>query len=113
VVKATVALPFAPPAPFAQSFTGEYATTSYAANGLIPWNTGGLPRSFKDGTSNTILFAERPQACLTAAGQVVYNLWGYGFYGPQTPAFALLTPDTPAGLPSTGQIAPALPLPAR
>ncbi|HEY1381026.1 MAG TPA: DUF1559 domain-containing protein [Gemmataceae bacterium] len=112
VVNATVMLPEAPPAPFAQSFTGSYATTSYAANGMIPWNTGGLPRSFVDGTSNTIMFAERPQACTDSSGTTVYNLWGYGMYGPSAPAFALLTPDDPEGLPSTGQIAPALPLPA-
>jgi hypothetical protein len=100
------------PQPSTTHFVGTCALTSYAANGLIPWNTGSLPCSFKDGTSNTILFAERPQVCTDVSGQPIYNLWGFGFYGPETPAFALLTPDTPAGLPSTGQIAPALPLPA-
>jgi prepilin-type N-terminal cleavage/methylation domain-containing protein len=106
-----VSLPEIPSLPFTQSFTGWYATTSYAANGLIPWNTGGLPRSFVDGTSNTIMFAERPQVCTDAFGKAVFNLWGFGFYGPATPAIALLTPDDPAGLPSTGQICAALPLP--
>jgi hypothetical protein len=101
----------APPAPFSQSFVGVYATTSYAANGLIPWNTGVLPRSFVDGLSSTIMFAERPQVCRPASGPLVYNLWGFGAYGPETPAFALLTPDDLPGLPSTGQVAPALPLP--
>ncbi len=110
VAAAAVALPAAPPAPFAQSFTGYYATTSYAANGMIPWNTGGQPKSFEDGTANTILFAERPQACTDPSGATVYNLWGFGMYGPPTPAFALLTPDDPAGLPPTGQVAPAVPL---
>lgn len=93
-----------------QAYTGWYATTSYAANGLIDWNGGGLPRTFKDGTSNTIAFAERPQVCRDTDGSTVYNLWGYGTYGPSTPAFALLTSDEPAGLESTGQIAPVLPL---
>jgi prepilin-type N-terminal cleavage/methylation domain-containing protein len=112
ITSVTVSLPEAPLPPFAQSFVGWYATTSYAANGMIPWNTGGLPRSFVDGTSNTIMFAERPQVCTDAAGTTVYNLWGYGSYGPSTPAIALLTPDDPEGFPSTGQIVAALPLPA-
>jgi prepilin-type N-terminal cleavage/methylation domain-containing protein len=112
VVSQTVTLRDGPPAPFGQSFTGSYATTSYAANGLIPWQDAGIPRTFKDGTSNTIAFVERPQVCTDAAGATVYNLWGYGMYGPSTPAIALLTPDDPEGLPSTGQIVAALPLPA-
>lgn len=107
----TVALPEGPPPPFAQFFTGWYATTSYAANGMIPWNTGGLPRSFADGTSNTIAFAERPQTCTDATGRAVHNLWGLGIYGPSTPAIALLAPNGPDRLSSTEQIAAALPLP--
>jgi type II secretory pathway pseudopilin PulG len=93
-----------------KEWSGLYATTSYAANGMIPWNTGGLPRSFVDGTSNTIMFAERPQVCKPAAGDSVYNLWAYGTYGPSTPAYALLTPKAPKGLASTGMAAPE-PLP--
>jgi len=58
---------------------GEYATTSYAANGYVfRSNTGGLPRTFVDGTSNTIMFAERYQVCTPATGNPVYNLWAYG-----------------------------------
>jgi hypothetical protein len=113
VASANVVLPVAPPLPFAQSFTGFYATTSFAANGMIPWNTGGLPRSFADGTSNTIMFAERPQACTDSNRNTVYNLWGYGSYGPSTPAFALLTPAGLTTFPSTGQIVGDLPLPAK
>jgi hypothetical protein len=93
--------------------TGYFATCSYAANGLVfGMDDPQFPRSFGDGVSYTILFAERPQVCQPAGGPPVYNLWGYGAYGPQAPAFALLTPDDPPNLPSTGQIAPALPLPA-
>lgn|SRR5262245_12964119 len=91
--------------------TGYYATGSYAANGLVPWNTGGLPQSFPKGTQNTILMAERPQVCRPAGGDVVYNLWGLGFYSPHMPAFAALTPGEPPGLWSTGQVAPAESLP--
>jgi hypothetical protein len=91
--------------------TGYYAMGSYAANGLLPWGTDSFPRLSSRGLANTILFAERPQLCRTAAGEDVYNLWGLGFYSPHVPAFAALTPDEPLGLWPTGQIAPILPLP--
>jgi hypothetical protein len=109
-----VVLPWQPPAPFQQSVTGVYATTSYAANGLVfGSNDSGLPRTFIDGTSNTIMIAQRPQLCDPLNGAPVNNLWGFGYYGPQTPAFALLTPDDPPGMTSTGQAAPELPMPSR
>jgi len=91
--------------------TGYYATGSYAANGLVPWAIGVIPQSFPRGTKHTILFGERPQVCRTAAGDEVYNLWGVGFYSPHMPAFAALTPASPPGLWSTGQVTPAEPLP--
>jgi hypothetical protein len=87
--------------------TGHYATGTYAANGMALWGS----RKFKWGASGTILFAERPQVCRTASGEVVHNLWGVGFYSPQMPAFATLTPTEPAGLWSTGQVVPVVPLP--
>lgn len=86
--------------------TGYYATGSYAVNGMAPW--GG---KFQWGASELILFAERPQVCRTASGDTVHNLWGVGFYSSRMPAFATLTPTEPAGLWSTGQIAPVVPLP--
>jgi hypothetical protein len=92
--------------------TGYYATGSYAANGLVPWGTGTIPKSFPRGTQNSVLLGERPQVCRTAAGDDVYNLWGLGFYSPHMPAFACLTPLDPPGLESTGQVAPVEPLPA-
>lgn len=85
--------------------TGHYATGSYAANGLLSWGVGKLPVN----SSSLVAFAERPQACRTAAGETVHNLWGVGFYSPQMPAFAALSPP---GFASTGQIAPVTPLPA-
>jgi hypothetical protein len=91
--------------------TGNYATGSYAANGLVPWGTGVVPRSFPGGTENTILFGERPQVCRTGGGEEVYNLWGLGVYSPHMPAFAALAPADPPGLSDTGQAAPAEPLP--
>jgi len=99
-----------PPPPFQQTWTGLYATTSYAANGLVfKGNTGGLPRTFVDGTSNTIMFAERFQICSGKYAQTgtttsAYNLWGMGVYSSHMPAFAVLAP---AGQQSTFQIAPA------
>jgi hypothetical protein len=91
--------------------TGYYATTSYAANGLAPWRIGAVPGGIPGGTTNTILFGERPQVCRTAAGEEVYNLWGLGVYSPHMPAFAALTLADPPGLWDTGQAAPAEPLP--
>lgn len=91
--------------------TGYYAAGSYAANGMVPWNTGSLSKSFPNGLANTILIGERPQVCQSPNGETIYNLWGLGFYSPNMPAFATLTPNDPRGMFSTNQIAPALPLP--
>jgi prepilin-type N-terminal cleavage/methylation domain-containing protein len=106
---ATLTLPLTPPAPFGASYVGEFATTSYAGNGLVfKGNTGGLPRTFVDGTSNTIMFAERFQVCAPASGGPVHNLWGLGLYDRRMPTFATLAPagsySNPIG---TGQVAPA------
>jgi prepilin-type N-terminal cleavage/methylation domain-containing protein len=90
---------------FAASFTGNYATCSYAVNALVfKGNTAGLPRTFVDGTSNTIMIAERFQVCTnntppTGVLATTYNLWGYGVWGPHMPAFAALAP---AGTPNNG-----------
>jgi prepilin-type N-terminal cleavage/methylation domain-containing protein len=85
----------APPAPFTASWTGTFATTSYAANGQIfGSNSAGLPRTFVDGTSNTIMIAERSQVCTKGDNSQVYNLWGLGVWGNSMPAFAALTPTT-------------------
>lgn len=81
---------------------GHYATGSYAANGLLPWNVNKAPFP-----SGAILFAERPQLCRTAAGETVHTLWGVGFYSPNMPTFSTLAPD---GFGSTGHVSPVLPL---
>ncbi|QJW96125.1 DUF1559 family PulG-like putative transporter [Frigoriglobus tundricola] len=90
---------------------GYYATVSYAANGLLPWGTLGRTRKLEDWPSGAILFTERPQVCRPEAGDAVFNLWGVGFYSPQMPAFALLTPTEPAGLWSTDKAVPERLLP--
>jgi hypothetical protein len=112
-ISLNITLSWQPSAPFLESFSGSYATSSYAANALIfGSNDARLPETFLDGTSNTIMITQRPQVCDPMNGSPpVYNLWAFGYYGPQSPAFALLTPDDPPDMPSTGQAAPQLPLP--
>jgi prepilin-type N-terminal cleavage/methylation domain-containing protein len=98
-------VPGAPP-PFQSSFTGTYALHSYASNGLVFGNNmARLPATFTDGTSNTILFAERYQLC-----QGISNWWAYGGFGPSNPSFAYIVPGS--GPVPTAQAAPVLPLPA-
>jgi type II secretory pathway pseudopilin PulG len=92
---------------------GFYATGSYAANGMIPWNATGFPKNIGDGTPYTIMFGEKPHVCKTANQETIFNLWGLGIYSPHMPAFATLTPTEPAGLISSGQIAPVVPLVTR
>jgi prepilin-type N-terminal cleavage/methylation domain-containing protein len=105
----SVDVPVVVPKPFEQTYVGEFATTSYAANGLVfKGNSGGLPRTFVDGTSNTVVFAERFQVCQPATGRPIHNMWGLGTYDPRMPTFATLVPSSgfPATL-STDQVAPA------
>src|SRR5579883_2716836 len=71
----------------------QFSTTSYAMNGLIFGQTGPtFPGTLADGTSNTILFAERYQVC---AG--VPNLWPAGFFSSATPTGS----PSPAGTTAT------------
>jgi prepilin-type processing-associated H-X9-DG protein len=92
-----------PPPPFQAHFTGRYACTNYAANGLVFRGNGArLPATFQDGTSNTIVFAERYQVC-----QDANSLWGYGGNGRDNPTFAFL--PLPGGF-STEKFAPDVPL---
>ncbi|AWM41306.1 hypothetical protein GobsT_00690 [Gemmata obscuriglobus] len=86
---------------------GYYATGNYAVNGLLAWGKKSSAKSLEEWPAPAVLFAERLQTCRTANGEVIHNLWGVGFYSPNLPAFAALTPTDPPGLQSTGQIAPA------
>lgn len=82
------------------SFTGTYATTSYAVNGMV-FQPGANWKSLSDGLPVTIMVAERYQVCKlgkaneppTANDANVYTMWGLGAYSNSTPAFALATPD--------------------
>lgn len=91
--------------------TGYYAAGSYAFNGLLDWGKDDVNPFGASGSSNIILIVEKPQICRDASGAEIHNLWGLGFYSPNMPAFAVLTPSEPAGLLSTGQSAPVTPLP--
>jgi prepilin-type N-terminal cleavage/methylation domain-containing protein len=85
---------------------GTYATTSYALNGLVFTNGSGI-KTMIDGTSQTIMIAERYQVCkhgtgttaVTAGSPDSYCLWGMGAYSATTAAFALRFPTT-AGYPT-------------
>jgi prepilin-type N-terminal cleavage/methylation domain-containing protein len=100
----------APPQPFLATMTGNYATASYAVNALVfKGNSGGLPRTFVDGTSNTVMVGERFQVCRNGATEV-QNLWGVGIYSPNMPAFNALTPSAPAGMQTTAMYSPQIPL---
>ena len=101
----------APPPPFQAQYTGTYSLSNYAANGLVFRTNGAVfPASIMDGTSNTILLAERYQIC----GEVA-NLWAFGGNGEVNPSFAFLplpggvqtgkfTPDVPLRLDGSGQV---------
>jgi hypothetical protein len=96
--------------PFDTRFTGTYAASSYAANGLVFRPDYGIKKLI-DGTSNTIVLAERYRACQRSEkpDDVVYNLWGMGAYGASTPSFALPLPDTekfPTTRPALEQFTP-------
>ncbi len=100
-----------PPPPFATTFSGPYATSSYAANGvLFAANCAVLPASFADGTSNTIVFAERYQFCqMASSGALTYDCWANGAIGTAMNSFGYLARP---GYTATVQASPLLPLPA-
>lgn len=58
------------------TFTGNEGNASYAANGMVFENNPTLNRTFQDGTSNTIAFAEHYSKC-----QITTYL--YGVYQPR------------------------------
>jgi len=94
-VAVTSATSPAPVTPFTTAPTnGTYATCSYVANGMV-FQPGSGIRTLIDGTSNTIMLAERYQVCYhgtgtaaTSSTQQVYTLWGLGAYGAAMPSFA-------------------------
>ena len=104
-----------PPPPFQDYFTGRWAYTNYAANGMVfGGNNAQLPGSFADGASNTIIVAERFQFCASPWEDAnYYNNWAWGTYGDNNgsvAAFGFIAPPPSFG--TTGMVAPVLPLPA-
>lgn len=92
-------------------YDGWLATCNYAANFLAfgdPKNnslegSARIPASFPDGTSNTIVFAERLQIC---AGQP--NAWAYSGVSPWTPVFGYYSTDRFQVNPSDATCDPSL-----
>jgi prepilin-type N-terminal cleavage/methylation domain-containing protein len=62
-----------------QGWGGNGSVTSYASNGNVFGNTDGgsaqLPRTFRDGTSNTIVFGERQAICQQGTGNERVHMW--------------------------------------
>ncbi|MBX7106087.1 MAG: DUF1559 domain-containing protein [Gemmataceae bacterium] len=91
-------------------YSGRYATTNYPVSGLVFQRGKGI-RDIVDGTSNTIMAAERYQVCKAASGKPaddVYCLWGLGAISASTPTFALPVPDeaAPTAKPVLAQFTP-------
>jgi hypothetical protein len=82
--------------PFPTKFTGWYSTTNFVANGMVfspqPDNRPPCLKAITDGSSQTIMLAERFQICQSAIGDVP-TLWGLGSYSAATASFALPTPS--------------------
>lgn len=90
-------------------FKKTWASTSYAANWLVFGGGNGsqkfarIPVSFPDGTSNTIVFAERYQMCSGAP-----CLWGYNELYYWAPVFAYYSQAKFQANPAREQCNPAL-----
>ena len=110
-----------PPPPFTQAPSALYATGNYAGNGMIfGSNQGTFPQSLGDGTSNTMLFAERAQICNNKQGGAIPGvLWACGSPILQAPIFAFgntisddwngdatafFVPTSPVQVNATGQV---------
>lgn len=85
-------------------YDGWLATTSYAANWMV-FKQGGasIPRTFRDGTSNTIVLTERYQVC---NGQPCG--WGYASLYYWAPMFAYYSKAKFQMMPSQEQCQPGL-----
>jgi type II secretory pathway pseudopilin PulG len=89
-------------------YKGWLATSSYAANWMVFGHTDGgtasIPVSFPDGTSNTMMFAERYQIC---HGDPC--AWGYSSLYYWAPMFGYYSKAKFQSMPSQEECDPALP----
>ncbi len=106
---------------------GYYYTTSYPVNGSL-FEPGSGIKTMIDGTTGTIMIAERYQICKHGTGTTAipvtsmsdsYCLWGLGSYSSGTATFALKHPSSTGYPTSTGtvvyastQYVPKSPVPA-
>lgn len=95
-------------APPDNRYKGWLATMSYSANWMVLGNTDGgtaaIPRSFPDGTSNTMVYAERYQMCRgNPCG------WGYSSLYTWAPMFAFYNKGKFQNLPTQDSCDPTLP----
>jgi len=89
-------------------YKGWLATTSYAGNWMVFGNTDGgtasIPRTFRDGTSNTLVWADRYQMCNgNPCG------WGYSSLYYWAPMFAYYSKGKFQNAPKQEECNPALP----
>ena len=73
-----------------------YACGSYTASTLAYTGTSQIPRTFTDGTSNTVFIAEQLSQCTATAAVTYFNNWAESI---GTTAFTLLSDaeNAPAG----------------
>jgi len=84
-------------------YQGWLATTNYAANWMV-FGEGGMKLfAIKDGTSNTLMFAERYQMC---NGQP--TAWAYPYLSPWAPIFGFFSQDRFQLAPTQSECDPAL-----
>ncbi len=97
---------------YAASTPGYYYTTSYPVNGSL-FEAGAGIKTMIDGTTGTIMIAERYQICKHGTGTTAipitstsdsYCLWGLGSYSSGTAAFALKHPAATGFPTSTGTV---------
>jgi prepilin-type N-terminal cleavage/methylation domain-containing protein len=101
---------------------GFYATTSYPVNGLLFIGGSGI-KTMIDGTSQTVMVAERYQSAytkvsgntsVTLTDPVALCLWGIGSYGAQMASFAtklaVAPPTVPTHAPALNQFYPNSPV---
>jgi type II secretory pathway pseudopilin PulG len=92
-----------PSAPPGNRYKGWLATTSYPGNWMVFKDGGSAVQRIVDGTSNTLMFAERYQMCNNQP-----CAWGYAAYHSWAPMFAFYSLAKFQSVPSPDQCDPTL-----